>query len=320
MTLTLARYLDDQGAQRLASASVVAAAARASARISAMLRRAQMHATVAGEQNVQGEVQKPMDVISNEIFLTELYGLREVSFAISEELPDPVPMSPDGAFAVLFDPLDGSSNLDVNVTVGSIFSVIEAAAADDLLQPGRRQVAAGFAAYGPSTTLVITFGETSALFVLQDDDFVLVDSRLRIPERAPEFAINVSRQRFWDEPTRRYVADCLAGDAGPLRHRYNMRWVGSMVADLHRILMRGGIFLYPTDAETAAAGGRLRLLYEVNPMAMIVEAAAGRALSGHNAALQVTPTHLHQRVGVVLGSSHEVGVYARYIGAAGSNP
>lgn len=272
---------------------------------------------LAGHTNVQGEAQKQLDVISNDIFIKHLRKNSDISILVSEELDEALHLENQGGYAIACDPLDGSSNLDVNVTVGSIFSVLAVDAnSPDLLQPGTKQLAAGYAAYGPSTSLVLTFGRSVACFTLDgDQQFVLTQDQITVPTASAEFAINTARERFWDAATKAYVTQNVAGETGPAGKRYNMRWIGSMVADIHRILMRGGIFLYPLDSETIEKGGRLRLLYEANPMALIMEAAGGGATTGHGRILEVQPHAIHQRIPVILGSTEEVervnALYAR---------
>ncbi len=288
-------------------ASVVASMALACAEIASVLREAPIagQTGLAGETNVQGEAQKALDVISNDIVLKQLDRNSNVSILVSEELDEAVHLAAEGRFFVATDPLDGSSNLDVNVTVGTIFSVLDAS--KGLLQPGTAQLAAGYAAYGPATSLVLCFGQSVAVFTLDGSGtFVLTQEGLSVPAASGEYAINTARERFWDAATRGYVAENVAGETGPAGKRYNMRWVGSMVADIHRILQRGGIFLYPLDSETVSKGGRLRLLYEANPMAMIVEAAGGRSTVGREGILGLVPSSIHQRVPVILGSADEV--------------
>jgi fructose-1,6-bisphosphatase I len=232
---------------------------------------------------------------------------------VSEEVDAEIAFNAGGRLGVFFDPLDGSSNLDVNVTVGSIFSVVAATGAHEVLQPGRRQLAAGFAGYGPATTLVITFGRTVAGFVLSPDGFALTAADIKVPEGNLEFAINTSRERYWDAGIRSYIASAVAGEGG----KYNMRWVGSMVAEIQRILNRGGIFLYPADSETRAKGGRLRLLYEANPMALIIETAGGGSSEGSKSILDIEPTGIHQRVPVIVGAASEVRKVEAAVRAAG---
>lgn len=282
----------------------------------------------AGATNVQGEAQKKLDVLSNEILLEANEWGGHLAALASEEMEDPHPIPnryPRGNFLLVFDPLDGSSNIDVNVSVGTIFSVLRCPDgvsepdAKCFLQPGRQQVAAGYALYGPSTLLVMTLGDGVYQFTLDRElgSFVLTQARMQIPAKTSEFAINASNARHWEPPVRRYVDELLAGQDGPRGRDFNMRWIASMVADVHRILTRGGVFLYPRDAKNVDHGGRLRLLYEANPMAMIVEAAGGAATDGVTALLDVLPASLHQRVPVVLGSREEVELVAK-LHAAGS--
>jgi fructose-1,6-bisphosphatase I len=281
----------------------------------------------AGSDNVQGEAQKKLDVISNEVLLEANEWGGHLAAMASEEMehPHPIPSRyPRGEFLLLFDPLDGSSNIDVNVSIGTIFSVLrcpEGVTEPDekaFLQPGRDQVAAGFAVYGPSTMLVLTVGHGVAVFTLDRElgSFVLTQSDVRIPHDTQEFAINMSNMRHWEPPVKRYIDELLAGKTGARGKDFNMRWVASMVADMFRILSRGGVFMYPRDAKNPR--GRLRLLYEANPMAFIVEQAGGKATDGVTRILDLQPTSLHQRVGVVLGSSNEVERIAGYHAAASS--
>jgi fructose-1,6-bisphosphatase I len=274
-----------------------------------------------GTQNVQAEEQKKLDVLSNEILLEANEWGGNLAALASEEMEHPaqIPTAyPRGEYLLLFDPLDGSSNIDVNISVGTIFSVLrcpegikqpdEAA----FLQPGREQVAAGFATYGPSTILVLTVGDGAHGFTLDPytSSFALTHPDIRIPADTAEFAINMSNQRRWEPPVKRYIDECLAGKDGPRGKDFNMRWVASMVADVFRVLSRGGIFMYPRDARYK--DGRLRLMYEANPMAYIVEQAGGAATDGKTPILDLKPTALHQRVGVVLGSKNEVERVAAY--------
>ncbi|HET9482955.1 MAG TPA: class 1 fructose-bisphosphatase [Xanthomonadales bacterium] len=270
-----------------------------------------------GTVNVQGEAQKKLDVLSNEILLEANEWGGHLAAIASEEMDEPHPIPhryPKGEYLLVFDPLDGSSNIDVNVSIGTIFSVLrcpEGAEEPDaacFLQPGTRQVAAGYTVYGPSTVLVLTLGDGTHAFTLDRElgSFVLTQRDLRIPEETSEFAINMSNARHWDAPVKRYVDELVAGKAGPRGRDFNMRWVASMVADVHRILSRGGIFMYPVDAKCRAQGGRLRLLYEANPMAFVVEQAGGAATTGTQRILELEPQGLHQRVPVLLGSRGEV--------------
>lgn len=277
----------------------------------------------AGGVNVQGERQVPLDVIANELVLRHCEWGGHLAGLVSEELEDPHPIPvqyPCGKYLLVFDPLDGSSNVDVNISVGTIFSVLRRAhgpgraAVGDFLQPGSSQVCAGYAIYGPTTMLVLTLGDGVHGFTLDPGlgDFVLTHARLTIPETAREFAINASNERFWEPPVRRYVDECLAGKAGPRGEDFNMRWIASLVAEVHRILIRGGVFLYPKDTREPLRPGRLRLLYEANPMAMIVEQAGGAASTGREPLLELQPDALHQRVPVILGAREEVDRLVRY--------
>jgi fructose-1,6-bisphosphatase I/sedoheptulose-1,7-bisphosphatase len=277
----------------------------------------------AGRTNVQGESQQNLDIVANELFLraNEWGGL--VGGMVSEELEEPYRIPghyPRGKFLLLFDPLDGSSNIDVNVSVGSIFSILRApnpgvdAAVEDFLQPGTEQVCAGYAIYGPSTMLVLTVGTGVHGFTLEPrlGEFVLTHPDIRIAGHAREFAINASNSRFWEPAVQRYVGECLAGQTGPRGKDFNMRWVASLVAETHRILMRGGVFLYPRDTKDRASAGRLRLLYEASPMALIVEQAGGLASTGRQRILDVVPDGLHQRIPLVFGAQEEVALIDRY--------
>jgi fructose-1,6-bisphosphatase len=277
----------------------------------------------AGGSNIQGETQQKLDVVSNEILLRYCEWGGHLCGMASEELDEVyrIPAQyPRGKYMLVFDPLDGSSNIDVNISVGTIFSILRAPAgvseptAADFLQPGTAQVCAGYAIYGPSTMLVLTFGRGVHGFTLDRDagEFLLTHPRLAIPAHAHEFAVNASNERFWEPPVKRYVSECLAGKAGPRGADFNMRWIASLVAEVHRILMRGGLFMYPKDTKDPAKPGRLRLLYEANPMAMIVEQAGGAASTGRARIAELTPESLHQRVPVILGSRSEVERIALY--------
>ncbi|MCR6703051.1 MAG: class 1 fructose-bisphosphatase [Dokdonella sp.] len=277
----------------------------------------------AGTENVQGETQKKLDVLSNEILLEANEWGGHLAALASEEMDDPHPIPnryPKGEYLLVFDPLDGSSNIDVNISVGTIFSVLrcpEGVTDPDeraFLQPGTRQVAAGYAVYGSSTVLVLTLGDGVYAFTLDREQggFVLTQSRLTIPADTGEFAINMSNLRHWEPPMRRYIDELLAGKTGPRGRDFNMRWVASMVADVHRILTRGGIFIYPRDLKDTSKPGKLRLMYEANPMAFVVEQAGGAATTGRERILEVMPTQLHQRVPVFLGSRNEVERATRY--------
>ena len=281
----------------------------------------------AGAVNVQGEVQQPLDLASNAIFLRVNEWGGHLAGMVSEELaaPHQIPaVHPRGKYLLAFYPLDGSSNIDVNASVGSIFSVLRAPAEcvasgrdvteADFLQRGATQVAAGYALYGPTTMLVLSVGSGVAAFTLDPNlgEFMLTHPDIRVPEATQEFAINASNSRFWEAPIKRYIDECLAGTAGPREKDFNMRWIASLVAEAHRILMRGGVFLDPRDTRTAGVPGRLRLLYEANPIGFLIEQAGGRARTGRAPVLDVVPESLHQRVGLVLGSRQEVERIERY--------
>jgi fructose-1,6-bisphosphatase I len=279
----------------------------------------------AGSENVQGEVQKKLDIIANEVLIEANEWGGHLAAMASEEMDTiyQVPNRyPRGEYLLLFDPLDGSSNIDVNVSIGTIFSVLvkpegPQVSEQDFLQAGRQQAAAGYCVYGPQTTLVLTVGHGVAMFTLdrEQGSFVLTQEDVQIPADTKEFAINMSNMRHWDAPTSRYIDECLQGSEGPRGKDFNMRWIASMVADVHRILTRGGVFLYPWDKREPGKPGKLRLMYEANPMAWLVEQAGGAATNGHQRILDIAPEQLHQRVSVVLGSKNEVervtGYYAQ---------
>jgi fructose-1,6-bisphosphatase I/sedoheptulose-1,7-bisphosphatase len=272
-------------------------------------------------------VQKRLDVVSNEMFVRQTEWSGNLAGMASEEMerpyaiPDPYPR---GKYLLVFDPLDGSSNIDVNVSVGSIFSILRApkevidsgrdVTEADFLQPGTSQVAAGYALYGPVTMLVLSVGSGVVGFTLDSNigEFKLTHPSITVPADTHEFAINTSNSRFWEPPVKRYVDECLAGKTGPRGKDFNMRWIASMVAEAHRILMRGGVFMYPRDMKDPAKPGRLRLLYEANPIGFIMEQAGGRASTGRQNVLGVTPGDLHQRIGLVFGSRNEVERIERY--------
>jgi fructose-1,6-bisphosphatase I/sedoheptulose-1,7-bisphosphatase len=283
----------------------------------------QIDVGVGGAINVQGETQKEMDVVSNQVFLQVnewcgcLAGMASEEMAGPYQIPD---CYPKGKYLLVFDPLDGSSNIDVNVSVGSIFSVLRAPNGDqavteqDFLQAGASQVAAGYAVYGPATMLVLTVGNGVNGFTLDLElgEFMLTHPAMQVPVDTCEFAINASNSRFWEPPVKRYVDECIAGQTGGRCKDFNMRWIASMVAEAHRILMRGGVFLYPRDSKDPNKPGRLRLLYEANPIGFLIEQAGGRASTGRMPVLNVQPTSLHQRIGLVFGSRNEVDRIERY--------
>jgi fructose-1,6-bisphosphatase I len=270
----------------------------------------------AESENVQGEIQKKLDIIANEVLIEANEWGGNLAAMASEEMEGiyVVPNRyPQGEYLLLFDPLDGSSNIDVNVSIGTIFSVLRKpegsqVAEQDFLQQGAKQVAAGYCVYGPQTTLVLTVGNGVAMFTLdrEQGSFVLTQENVQVPQDTQEFAINMSNMRHWDAPIKRYVDECLAGKEGPRGKDFNMRWIASMVADVHRILTRGGIFMYPWDKREPTKPGKLRLMYEANPMGWLIEQAGGAATNGKERILDIQPTQLHQRVSVILGSKNEV--------------
>ncbi|WP_140630753.1 class 1 fructose-bisphosphatase [Methylibium rhizosphaerae] len=271
----------------------------------------------ANTENVQGEVQKKLDIIANEVLIEANEWGGALAAMASEEM-DSIHVIPNrypqGEYLLLFDPLDGSSNIDVNVSIGTIFSVLRkvghhhGVSEEDFLQSGKAQAAAGYCIYGPQTTLVLTVGDGVAMFTLdrEQGSWVLTGENLQIPADTKEFAINMSNKRHWAAPVTRYIDECLEGKDGPRGKDFNMRWVASMVADVHRILTRGGVFMYPWDKREPDKPGKLRLMYEANPMAFIVEQAGGAATNGLQRIMELQPSKLHERVSVVLGSKNEV--------------
>ncbi len=324
---TLSKFLIQQltgipGASDLGALLIdVAAAVKA---ISAMTAKGALEGYLGehGGKNVQGETQQKLDVLAHEVMTRSCEWGGLLAGMVSEESPDPCPIPGEyvrGRYLLAFDPLDGSSNTDVNVTVGTIFSVLRHDRAEppctaDYLQPGKRQVAAGYAIYGPATMLVITVGKGTHGFTLDREigNFILTHPDLRIPPDTSEFAINTSNARFWEPPVHRYVSECQAGKTGIRGRDFNMRWIASLVAEAHRILMRGGVFMYPKDTKDPHRPGRLRLLYEANPIGLLIEQAGGLATTGYQRVLEVTPDALHQRVPLIMGSRNEVERIERY--------
>jgi fructose-1,6-bisphosphatase I len=282
-------------------------------------------------ENVQGEVQKKLDVLANEILLEANEWGGHLAAMASEEM-ETIHLIPNrypkGEYLLLFDPIDGSSNIDVDLSVGTIFSVLTApeeasgreVTEEDFLQSGRHQVAAGYAIYGPQTLLVLTVGTGVYEFALDREmgSWVMTEERMRIPAGKREFAINMSNQRHWAPAMRRYIDECLAGTTGPRGKNFNMRWTGSMVAEIHRILKSGGIFMYPWDSREPHKPGKLRLMYEANPMGFIMEQAGGMAIDANHRIMDIKPTALHQRVGVVMGERDEVEIVQKYHAEAAS--
>ncbi len=278
----------------------------------------------ASTENVQGEIQKKLDIIANEVLIEANEWGGHLAAMASEEM-DSIYLVPNrypqGEYLLLFDPLDGSSNIDVNVSIGTIFSVLKkpdgsdsAVKEKDFLQKGTAQVAAGYCVYGPQTTLVLTVGDGVVMFTLdrEQGSFILTQENVQVPADTQEFAINMSNMRHWAPPVKRYIDECLAGSAGPRGKDFNMRWIASMVADVHRILTRGGVFMYPWDQREPEKAGKLRLMYEANPMSWLIEQAGGASTNGLQRIMEIAPDKLHQRVSVVLGSKNEVERLTRY--------
>jgi fructose-1,6-bisphosphatase I len=270
----------------------------------------------AESENIQGEIQQKLDIITNDIMVNELNWTGHLAGMASEEIDEPIKIPeqyPKGKYLLLFDPLDGSSNIDVNLAVGTIFSIIRCREGvhpevQDFLRKGAEQVCAGFVLYGPSTMMVLTTGHGVNAFTLDQDigEFILTHCNMQIPETTSEFAINMSNQRFWESPVQRYIEDCVRGNDGVSDKNYNMRWIASLVADVYRILTRGGVFLYPLDTRNPNKPAKLRLMYEANPMGFIIEQAGGLCSTGRERILDIKPDSIHQRVPVILGSKQEV--------------
>ena len=266
------------------------------------------------DENIQGEVQKKLDVVANELIKDILLESGFVKAISSEEEDHSVAGDDNGKFLVSFDPLDGSSNIDINSLIGTIFSIheaipgMDAGDADQFKQAGHKQVCAGYVLYGPSTMLVMTTGKGTHFYVLDrtHGGFLLVERNVQVPQDTQEFAVNMSNQRFWQAPMQNYVNDLLAGDSGPRGKNFNMRWIAAMVGDIHRVLQRGGIFTYPADNKNAEKPYKLRLMYEANPMSYLIEQAGGLAMTSKERIMDIEPTDIHQRVEVIMGSKNEV--------------
>jgi len=312
--LTLTKFLTQIAADQPAVAASVRALAGVAVELSATIARpdstAQLGA-VRGSANADGDDQKKLDVLADEMIATALAAVDHVAAYLSEERDAAIQLHDGGDVIVASDPLDGSSNIDTNVSIGTIFSILPASGGS--LQPGRNQLASGIFVYGPQTTLLVTCGDGVFAFQLgTDGQFHDMGWQVRMPAETSEFAINASNSRHWAAPVSRYIADCLAGSAGPRQRNFNMRWVGSLVADGWRIFRRGGIFLYPADARDGYDNGRLRLVYEASPMAFLVTQAGGRASDGRQDILDIVPDALHQRVPLVFGSANEVDEFVKY--------
>ena len=274
----------------------------------------------AGSGNVQGEVQQKLDIIANDQLMEGVKGCKSLAGLASEEMELPVAVQGTGDYLLLFDPLDGSSNIDVNVSIGTIFSILKKQdpsaplQTSDFLLSGRHQVAAGYVVYGPQTTMALTLGDGVVMFTLNKEtgEFLLIKDAVTISPSTKEFAINMSNMRHWADPVRRYVEECLAGTTGARDKDFNMRWIASMVADVHRVLSRGGVFMYPWDKRDPKKAGKLRLMYEANPMSFLVEQAGGASINGTQTIMDLQPTGLHERVSVMLGSKEEIDRLKQY--------
>lgn len=321
MSMNLAQFLEQAADAHMGV--LINAIAEVSQSISATVHKGALGGVLgsAGSENVQGETQKKLDIIANDMILDALAATGVVAGMASEELDDcsPVPGHSDRPFLVLFDPLDGSSNIDVNVSIGTIFSILPNPDVGEItnesfLQPGTEQLAAGYVVYGPQTSLVLTFGKGVVAFTLDREagQYIQTSESMDIPEDTKEFAINMSNQRHWYAPVQRYVVELLEGKTGSRGKDFNMRWIASMVADVHRVLTRGGIFMYPKDLRDPNKPGKLRLMYEANPMSLLVEQAGGKSFDATQRILDIQPTDLHQRCAVMLGSANEVQRVSNY--------
>lgn len=324
----LKHFISELASTEAGLAAVLADIAAACTEISRTIDRAPLTGALGnqGGRNVQGEEQKKLDVITNELFLEHAKRSGQVAGLVSEEMEAPVVVQEamngqdGGRYLVLFDPLDGSSNVDANISVGTIFSVLrrpqeeQQVTAESFLQPGTEQVCAGYAMYGFSTMLVLTMGDGVHGFTLnrESGEYLLTHANMQIAPETQEFAVNMSNYRFWEAPMQHYIDDCLVGKEGRRGRDFNMRWIASMVAEIHRILTRGGTFLYPIDSKIKKQGGRIRLMYEANPMSFIVEQAGGLATTGRHRIMEIRPQDLHQRVPVVMGSKNEVEAVGSY--------
>lgn len=312
---TLANYLNDH-ATNPALNDVITTVTDIGKTISQLLRKGALADILgeAGNQNVQGEEQKKLDVLANDLLLDALAKNAHCAGVASEELDDCTPANADGSLLVLFDPLDGSSNIDINMAVGTIFSILpyerqgQVSQNSDYLQAGNKQLAAGYLLYGTSTVLALTITDTVVMFSLDPDtnDYVLIEDNVQIAADTSEYAINASNYRYWRAPMQQYIDELIAGETGVRGRDFNTRWVAAMVGDVHRILCRGGLFTYPFDTKYANKAGKLRLMYEANPMSLLIERAGGGATDAVNRILDIEPTDIHQRVPVVLGSKNEV--------------
>lgn len=312
---TLTDYLNDYSPNPALS-DVITTVTDVGKTISQLLRKGALADILgeAGNQNVQGEDQKKLDVLANDLLLDALAKNTHCAGVASEELDDATPANADGSLLVLFDPLDGSSNIDINMAVGTIFSILpyqrqgQVSENADFLQAGNQQLAAGYLLYGTSTVLALTIADHVVMFSLDPDtnDYVLIQKNVQIDADTSEYAINASNYRYWRAPMQQYIDELIAGETGVRGRDFNTRWVAAMVGDVHRILCRGGLFTYPFDTKYANKAGKLRLMYEANPMSLLIERAGGAATDAVNRILDIEPTDIHQRVPVVLGSKNEV--------------
>ncbi len=319
--LTLSQFLQQQNGNLTPElAQVIETIANTCKRIDVLLQKGALAGVLgsADNENVQGEEQKKLDVISNDYLIDALKVHPHVGGLASEELDEFTPAQENGEYLVLFDPLDGSSNIDINMCVGTIFSILPAqnaiTQAADFMQAGRQQVAAGYVLYGPSTMMALTVGAGTVFFTydLDSQEFLLTSQNISVAADTKEYAINASNQRHWEAPVQRYIEELLAGKTGPREKDFNMRWVACMVGDIHRILCRSGIFMYPYDLKDPKKAGRLRLMYEANPMSMLIEQAGGASTTGRVRILDIEPHDLHQRVPVIIGSKNEVDLVTSY--------
>ncbi len=312
---TLANYLDAH-AKDPALSNVITTVTEVGKTISGLLKKGALADILgeAGNQNVQGEEQKKLDVLANDLLLDALAKNTHCAGVASEELDDATPANADGSLLVLFDPLDGSSNIDINMAVGTIFSILpyerqgQNSENSDFLQAGNQQLAAGYLLYGTSTVLALTIDDNVVMFSLDPDsgDYILINDHVQIAADTSEYAINASNYRYWLAPMQQYIDELIAGKTGVRGRDFNTRWVAAMVGDVHRILCRGGLFTYPFDTKHPNKAGKLRLMYEANPMSLLIERAGGAATDAINRILDIEPTDIHQRVPVVLGSKNEV--------------
>lgn len=319
--LTLSQYLQQQNGNLTHELSqVIETIGNTCKDIDQLLQKGALAGVLGSAQheNVQGEEQKKLDIISNDYLIDALKVHPHVGGLASEELDEFTPAQENGKYLVLFDPLDGSSNIDINMCVGTIFSILPSknalTQAEDFLQAGTNQVAAGYVLYGPSTMMALTVGAGVVFFTFDPEskEFLLTSENIQVAADTKEYAINASNQRHWEAPVKRYIDELLAGKTGPREKDFNMRWVACMVGDIHRILCRSGIFMYPYDTKDPKKAGRLRLMYEANPMSMLMEQAGGASTTGRVRILDIQPTELHQRVPVVIGSKNEVDLVTGY--------